>query len=182
MLAIINDMLNTDLIITGKAEYSFSQTNLCKIIDTVINQINTVAIEKDVKIIREKIAPEKSELEADPKKIELAILNLIDNAVKYSPPGSVVTLNITNNTHEIQFDVTDSGIGIPESQRKNIFDRFYRAPNAIRTQANGSGLGLFIAKNIIKKHHGKILFETTENKGSTFSIILPVTQPQYRTK
>lgn len=176
MLSIINDMLNTDLIITGKAEYNFSKIFLCDIIDTVMNQISGLASEKSINVIREKIDKKQSEVDADPKKIELVVLNLIDNAIKYSPVGSSVTLNVTKSGNEVHLDITDSGIGIPEDQKNNIFDRFYRAPNAIRTQANGSGLGLFIAKNIIEKHNGKISFESTENKGTTFTVILPVKQ------
>lgn len=113
------------------------------------------------------------EVLADQEKIEMVVQNLFDNAVKYTPPKGRIEVSIFPKKEEVQFEIKDSGIGIPEDQQEKIFTRFSRAGNVAKTKEGGTGLGLSIAKEIIEKHRGKIWFESKENQGSAFFFSLP---------
>ncbi|MCL5409832.1 MAG: HAMP domain-containing histidine kinase [Patescibacteria group bacterium] len=114
-------------------------------------------------------------IRADKLRLDEVLTNLINNAVKYSRPGSSVKVQLANNDQTIQLTVQDRGIGIPPNKAKHIFDAFYQAKNSTsNTQDSaGLGLGLYISKEIISSHHGKIWFESQEKKGTTFFVSLP---------
>jgi signal transduction histidine kinase len=113
------------------------------------------------------------QVKVDVEKIRLAIQNLLDNAVRYSPAGSKITIALSEQDGQIEFRIQDQGIGIPEDQHSRVFEKFFRGANAARMETQGSGLGLFIAKNIIEAHGGRIWFESEQDKGATFHFILP---------
>lgn len=171
MIGIVNDMLNTDLIITGQTEFIFEEILISEIIDEIIFEVEKVAEDKKINIIRNEDKTIK--LKIDIKKMRAVIQNLIDNSIKYNNNGGTIEIKSKNESGSYVFSVNDTGIGIPSNQQGQVFERFYRAENAIRTHANGSGLGLFIAKSIIEGHGGTISFKSTENKGSTFTFTLP---------
>lgn len=110
---------------------------------------------------------------ADKEKICLVVQNLIENGLKYNKPNGTLTINTELFKDKLVLSFTDSGIGIPLDQQKNIFSKFYRADNAKATD-KGTGLGLFVGKEIIEGHHGTIWFESTENVGTTFFFSLPL--------
>jgi signal transduction histidine kinase len=110
---------------------------------------------------------------ADKEKICLVVQNLIENALKYNRPDGKVTIAAEIFKDKIVVSVTDTGIGIPLDQQKNIFTKFYRADNA-KLADKGTGLGLFVGKEIIEGHHGTIWFESTQNIGTTFFFSLPL--------
>ncbi len=109
----------------------------------------------------------------DRDRIIMVIQNLVDNAIRYSKGGAVY-VSINKEGNFLRFAVKDSGVGIPESQRKNIFKKFFRAPQGLRFQTEGTGIGLYIAKSIVEASGGKIGFISEEGKGSTFWFILPI--------
>ncbi len=102
------------------------------------------------------------------------ITNLIDNAIRYSPEGNQVAVAYSQKGKNLLFSVTDQGIGIPKDDQKYIFQKFFRSQNAHKFQVQGSGLGLYIAKSIIEKGKGSMRFVSNEQKGSTFSFIIPL--------
>jgi signal transduction histidine kinase len=106
----------------------------------------------------------------------VVLQNLFENAIKYTPHGGEVTIGVRNKGRCVEVTVKDSGIGIPAKDQKNIFQRFYRAPNAVLTETVGSGLGLYIVKNIIDHHQGTIAFTSEAGKGTMFTITLPVSE------
>lgn len=176
LIEIVNDILDTDLITTGHTDFAPGDTNIRELIEEVISEATANAKKKGI-ALEKKVDESVPEIfTADSKKLFLVLQNLVDNAIKYSPETTSVLIATEKMNDKIQIRVKDSGIGIPEEQQKNIFDRFYRAPNALRVQANGSGLGLFIAKNIVTMHQGKIWFKSKENEGTTFFIEIPLTQ------
>jgi PAS domain S-box-containing protein len=121
-------------------------------------------------------SPEDADMHlmADPDLMELAVMNLIENAAKYSNPPAHIKVTFTKQNHDyIQFSVSDKGIGIPPNDLENIFQRFYTVNKAHSQKMGGSGLGLSIVENIIAKHFGKISVESTLGVGTTFTIILP---------
>jgi two-component system sensor histidine kinase VicK len=146
-----------------------------------MKKIVSSAIDED----KEEIEKKKIEIEfkdpgvlpetmLDAEKIKLAVQNLIDNAVKYSSESGKVTISLSNDGENINFRIQDLGIGIPKSQQIKIFTKFFRGDNAEKVNTGGSGLGLFLAQNIIEAHGGKIWFKSEENKGTTFYFNLPV--------
>lgn len=109
----------------------------------------------------------------DIEKIALAFQNLVDNALKYTQSGGTITISLKKEEHEIKISVKDTGVGIPKDQQVRVFNKFFRGANVMRMETEGSGLGLFIAKNIIEAHGGKIWFKSDESKGTTFWFTLP---------
>lgn len=176
MISIVNDLLNTDLIAQGKAEYTFEDIDIYGILENALFQISTQATKKNISFEKPVVIESVRNIVGDSKKIELVLLNLLDNAVKYSPENTLVKISFEKDGGNIKIRVKDAGIGIPTEQQNSIFERFYRARNAIRTHADGSGLGLFITKNVIEKHGGTIYFDSEENKGTTFIFTLPIKQ------
>jgi two-component system sensor histidine kinase VicK len=112
-------------------------------------------------------------VKVDVEKIYLAIQNLLENAIRYNKVGGEIEIILKEKEKEIEFSIRDTGIGIPKNQQSRVFTKFFRGSNAIRMETEGSGLGLFIAKNIIEAHGGRIWFESEEGKGTTFYFTLP---------
>ncbi|HHT9126106.1 MAG TPA: sensor histidine kinase [Candidatus Brocadiia bacterium] len=117
-------------------------------------------------------------LHAVPDDIEIIITNLVDNSIKYTPPGGQIRISTKRIDNAIKLDVSDTGIGIPEKSKSRIFDEFYRAENAKQVITEGTGLGLTIVKQLVHRYKGEISFVSELSKGTTFTIVLPFTTPQ----
>ena len=125
----------------------------------------------ELKIITRGILPN---IELDANKIRLALENIIDNAIKYSPAESIIAAEIEASNRNIEIRIKDSGIGIPVGEQNKIFSKFFRSKNAVRKETMGSGLGLYIVKNIVEMHGGTVRFFSEEDKGTVFYINLPI--------
>ena len=173
MITLINDMLEVDRLESGKLKYNFVPVQFEELVEDMIRSLLPLATEKNIRV--EFHAPEQplQKIKIDPDKMREVLQNLIDNAIKYTKEGSVVDVSVAMEGTDLHFSVKDSGIGIPDSEKNQIFSRFFRAANAVRTQTSGSGLGLFIAQSVVKRHGGKIWFESTVDVGTTFHMVLP---------
>ena len=164
---LVNELINLSKIRAGKLSQAKKKINLKAKIDDAIKSIKGVADKNKTTITNE--ISEGYEIFADPEQIDHVVQNLIENAVKYSPEGSKVT--IKTGPVPGSFQVDDTGIGIPESEVIKIFERFYRVD---RTRAKGSsGLGLSIVKSVIDLHGGKIEVKSQVGSGSSFIVYLP---------
>lgn len=181
VISIINDLLKVDSIDEESTAYTFRATDLLKLIDETIFEFKNQSAVKQIKLVVNKPIADIPPLDLDANKIRMVLENLIDNAVKYTPNGGQVTVTISDsrlNSAEglVEISVSDSGIGIPAKDTDKIFQKFFRAGNAIQQEPNGSGLGLFIARDIIEKHNGAIWFENHPGQGTIFSFTLPLHQ------
>jgi len=113
-------------------------------------------------------------LNGDEELIRRLILNLLDNAVKYTPAGGEISLALARQNGSAEIIVRDNGIGIPEAVQPRVFDRFYRVDKARARAMGGAGLGLSIAQWIVEAHGGAITLASTPGRGSTFTVVLPV--------
>lgn len=178
LLSIVNQMLDTEQISSGKDEFAFRKMSIFDVIETVQPLVTPNAEQRFIDLYLPPRNSETPDVYIDSEKLKLVIQNLLDNAIKYTPEHGHVQLEISYSEDKLAIGVSDSGIGISKKDQKYIFGRFFRADNAKRSVANGSGLGLFIAKHVVERHGGKIWFESVENEGTTFFIEIPIHPPQ----
>lgn len=175
MIGLVNDMLDADRIDSGKMHYAPVPIQLTDVLDNVLFELLPQANAKGVSI---HLAPPPGgapKVHADPEKLRAVFQNLVDNAVKYSRPRGTVEVGMAvAEGGRMRIWVKDDGIGIPQEQQHSIFERFFRARNAVKAETNGSGLGLFIVKSIVEKHGGRIWFESAEGHGTTFFFTIPI--------
>ncbi|MEK7209205.1 MAG: HAMP domain-containing sensor histidine kinase [Patescibacteria group bacterium] len=179
IITIINDLLNVDYIEADKTDYNFLAVNLTELIDSIIFEFANQVESKKIKLNFNKPSGPIPEVAADPVKISMLLENLLDNAVKYTPAGGRVTVSlsdarINSAQSSVEVVIADTGIGILTAERDKIFHRFFRGSNAIQLKPDGTGLGLFIAQDIVEKHGGQIWFESQIGEGTNFHFTLPV--------
>ncbi|MFH1968142.1 MAG: HAMP domain-containing sensor histidine kinase [bacterium] len=174
LIYLVNNLLNTSKIDGGKYLLSLKPSSITEVVLSVSRFLKD-EIEKN-KIEFEFIKPLKNipDIIMDREKIRLAIQNLFDNAIKYTPAGGKVTVSLTARGKYIEFKIQDSGIGIEKGQKAKIFNKFFRGNNAAKHEPMGHGLGLFFVKSIIGAHNGKVWFKSKENEGSSFYFTLPI--------
>ena len=173
MIKLVNDMLNVSRIEEGRLEYSFEKENLQEVYKTIISNLDNKIKEKKINFKIEK--PQKMpDIYMDKEKIRLVLQNLLENAIKYTPENGKVDFRIKKVNKKITIKVKDNGVGIPKKDQRKLFSKFFRAENVIKMQTDGTGLGLFIANNVIKKHGGKIEYKSEEGRGTEFTIHLPI--------
>lgn len=174
MISLVDSLLNVALLEESKNAYVKNPVSIEDIIQSVINNYREEMERKEINFEFEKPQEKLLWITLDDKKMKLVFQNLFDNAIKYTPVGGKIKTALSRKGKEIEFEIKDSGIGIPENQKDRMFNKFFRGRNAARTGAEGSGLGLFITKSIVEAHGGKIWFESEENKGATFYVTLPI--------
>lgn len=147
--------------------------NLVLVFDEIIEKIMLLSLDSNVKVLKSNDFPKKCMVSFDKEKLTRAILNIVRNAIEYSKKGGKVKIGLKEkNNKEVVFYIKDRGIGIPKDQQNKVYDRFFRAKNALIKNPNGTGLGLTIANNIINEHSGRLWFESNE-KGTVFYFSLP---------
>ena len=173
MVNVVEDFLNITRIEQGRMGYDIGKTDLAIIVRDVLSELQSTISASGLDL-EMNIPNTPVMVLADGGKIKQVVLNLIDNALKYTPKGSVHVALLRKEGKAI-FSVRDSGIGISQSFAMRMFGKFNRAENGMRLHANGSGIGLYLAKEILKAHKGRIWAESEgEGKGSTFFVELPV--------
>jgi len=176
MVDLVQDLLNVARIEGGvRFVVVRKPVDAMYLAETAVREMRIMADAKKIKLETVFEVHGSVIVEADESKIRQAFQNLINNAIKYSSEGGVVTVGCDKPTREkITFFVRDTGVGIPKLQQRKIFEKFFRADNVVAAEIEGTGLGLYIVKAIIERHGGKIWFESEEGKGTTFRFTLPV--------
>jgi signal transduction histidine kinase len=165
---IISDLLDISKIEAGKLDFSFSRIGLCALVKKSLDALNHADHEIEFETPATEIA-----VNVDVQKMTQVFVNLLSNAIKYSSPGTKITLTAGQFGSEARFTITDQGIGILPEDIERIFSQFYRV-NESKDNVQGIGLGLYISRQIVDGHLGRIWAESEHGKGSTFYVSFPV--------
>ncbi|WP_338462057.1 ATP-binding protein [Brevibacillus borstelensis] len=169
----IRDILDLSKIEQKRISLNLVQVNVQDLISSTVALLQDQAQRKQISITLPKAEP-RITLTTDKDCLQQIILNLVTNAVVYTPEGGAITLELRQDSRHVQIQVTDTGIGIPEQDLPRIFERFYRVDKARSRDSGGTGLGLAIVKHLVESLHGQITVKSVEGKGSTFTVTLPI--------
>jgi len=173
IIRLVGDMLNMSRLEAGRIAIKPVPTNLIDFTQILIREHGSIAQEQKLTLTLR--SPKKlPTIPLDPMLMREVFMNLIGNALKYTPKGGKVTVSIDLKGENIEWTVRDSGVGIPEEDQKNIFEKFYRASNAAVQYTEGTGLGLYLAKQVVELSGGTLTFTSVEGKGTTFRVTLPL--------
>ena len=175
MHELVNDLLDLAALESGRNQLQLTDFEVVKVLKDAVETVAPQAKQRDVNLVPEWPGPDVR-LEADLSRVRQVLVNLVANAVKFTPAGGNVTVKAWLENGQVRFMVSDSGIGIPSKDLPHIFDRFYRVTKGRSRLQGGSGLGLTIVKQAIDAHRGDISVESTEGKGTTFYFQLPTAQ------
>ncbi|WP_347488308.1 two-component system histidine kinase PnpS [Desulfoscipio sp. XC116] len=173
---LVEDLLDLSRIEERRAAYRWQRVKIGELVDRALAVCGTSAEEKQV-AIKANLSSRLPSFFGDPDMLSQVLINLMDNAIKYTPPGGSVTISTSLYGDELRLDVADTGAGIPADSLPRIFERFYRVEKARSREMGGTGLGLAIVKHIIKGHGGRIEVKSVVGKGTIFSVFLPMDSP-----
>ena len=178
LLKLINDIIDTSKIESGQYKLNISEYDIIYQIEEIAFSLKDYIESKGITLIVDPQIEEKK-IEGDINDMEKCIVNLLGNAVKFTNEGGKIVINIYDLGTEVQIDVIDTGIGIPESEIDSIFDRFGQAYNKKSEEFGGSGIGLALTKQLVELHHGALTVQSKEGEGSIFTIRIPCKQPGF---
>ena len=170
---IINDLLSLVKMDKSSPDLNIEPLVVNDVIELILKRLRPIAVRNNVELVFESFRPVTAE--ADEVKLTLALSNLIENAIKYNVEGGWVHVSLNADHQYFYVKVADSGIGIPEEDQENVFERFYRVDKSHSREIGGTGLGLAITRSSILKHRGSIQLQSAEGEGTTFTVRIPLT-------
>lgn len=172
---IVEDLLNISRIEEGRFGYQFEKTDLFAFVEGILQPASATARQLGIKVLFDRPEEQLPEVMVDPQKLSMVLSNLVDNAIRYNVKNGEVTVSVKklSNAPYVEISVRDTGIGIPAEEVQKLFVKFFRASNALKFATEGSGLGLYIAQNIVRAHGGSMRVESEIGRGSIFSFTLP---------
>lgn len=173
MIGLVTDILDVTKVEQASFSYKKAPYDIIQFVREVITSRKEKAETRNIKL-EEKFSISNKEVAFDKERMGIALGNLLDNGIDYSPSGTSVGVGVAITPSSVDISVTDKGIGIPEKEREHLFAKFYRAENAKRVRSGGTGLGLYLAKHITEDHGGKVTINSKEGEGSTFTLSLPL--------
>jgi signal transduction histidine kinase len=172
---LINNILDFSRIEAGRKEYRFAPANVGRIVSEVLEAYR-FQIEQQGFELTVDVQPDLPDVEADSEALGQALLNLVNNAIKYSRETKSIALTVRGTGDRVSIVVADRGIGVPKAEQRKIFEKFYRGEASLVHETKGSGLGLSLVEHIMEAHGGSVEIESAPGKGSTFTLALPTTQ------
>jgi two-component system phosphate regulon sensor histidine kinase PhoR len=173
--ALINRLLDWARMESGKRSYDFVRQPLGPVVDAALQAFEPQRLSVPTKVRRE-LPPDLPPVMCDREALTEALLNLLNNAFKYTGPEKAITVSAARAGPTVQISVADNGPGIPVPDQKRIFDKFYRAQDPLQRTIEGSGLGLAMVQHIVSAHGGKVAVASEVGHGATFTITLPVAE------
>jgi two-component system phosphate regulon sensor histidine kinase PhoR len=171
--ALVNDLLQLSQIESGAYQWRREEVDVVSLARRSVALIAPLAQKKSLVVSCDSDAPARY-VEGDAEKLIQVLLNLLDNAVKYTEKGGTVGVKVTQEGHSVVIRVSDTGVGIPEADRLRIFERFFRVDRARSRELGGTGLGLAIVKHIVEAHGGTVAVDSHLGKGSMFTVMIPI--------
>lgn len=172
MTSVVTQLMDFQKADIGKEQVGFSDSDIVKLVSSRIQMFKSLAESKNIQLQLQTDC-ENYRTAIDESKIEKVIDNLISNAIKYSNPGTEVKIDLKCGPEKWKLEVIDRGIGISRKAQRQLFKEFYRGENAVNSKVVGSGIGLLLVKKYVNMHGGDVTFESQENAGSTFRVIIP---------
>lgn len=169
---IINDLLSLVRMDKSRADLNITTVNINELLDMLLKRLEPLATKQDVSLVLETFRPVTAEV--DEVKFTLAIMNLIENGIKYNNAGGWVHISVNSDHQYCYIRVEDNGMGIPEDDLDRVFERFFRADKSHSREIGGTGLGLAITYDAIALHHGEIKVDSTLGEGTTFDVRIPL--------
>jgi signal transduction histidine kinase len=173
LTALINNILDFSRIEAGRKEYEFKETNLSELVRSTLDSYR-FQIEQNGFAFEENISRDIPPISVDREAIARSLLNLVNNALKYSKDNKFIGVNLYRSNGTVKLEVCDHGIGIPPGEQEKIFEKFYRCGDPLVHNIKGSGLGLSLVRHIVRAHGGEVHVESSPDKGSKFTIALPI--------
>ena len=166
---LVDELLDVSRIQTGRIEFRYGDVDLSELANEVATRMQLTTTAHEISVRRDS----ENVVTADRDHLEQVLNNLVTNAIKYSPSGGAITIDVRPDDGGVRLSVTDQGIGIPAEELESIFGLFYRSPDRAARDAAGMGLGLYISKEIVLRHGGRIWAESGGAKGSTLNVVIP---------
>ena len=173
LTALINNILDFSRIDAGRKEYEFQETNLGELVHSTLDSYR-FQIQQNGFGFEENISPDIPPVNVDREAIARSLLNLVNNALKYSKDQKHIAVKLYRSNGSVKLEVQDRGIGIAANEQEKIFEKFYRCGDPLVHDVKGSGLGLSLVRHIVRAHGGDVLVESVPDKGSKFIIALPL--------
>ncbi len=172
---LVDSLLYVSMAEVENIKYDFSKIDVLEVIDNAVTDMTIPVTEKKINVLLH-VQEDVPQIEADAKKIADMLTNVLDNAVKFTPSMGKISISARKEGEMVHISVKDTGIGIPAELVPHLFQKFYQIDPSIRRKYGGTGLGLFISRNIVEAHKGKIWIESEDSQGTTVHILLPVQQ------
>ncbi len=175
LLRRIDQLLSIAKIEEGQFGYNFEESNIIDFLEKILNDILPQARIAGIKIYLDKPSTEMPHVMIDPQKFSIAVVNVMENAIRYNVANGEVIVKVEKMSDKpfISITIRDTGIGIPEKSLEKLFTKFFRADNAMKSNTEGSGLGLYLAKNIVAAHGGEMSAASEQNRGTIITFTLP---------
>ena len=173
IIALVNDLLNVSRIEEGRFGFNFEKTDFQEILNIAISNLDSLVTQNHQELILE-IHPGLPKISLDKERMVMVMQNLLSNAVKYTPEYGKIQVIAEIDKQSLHVKIKDQGVGIPKEDQPKMFSKFFRASNAIKMKTEGSGLGLFLVKNIIENHNGTISLKSEEGKGTEVDFFIPL--------
>ena len=177
---IVNDLLLASQLDSGRLQVNIQRCDPRQLAETVVDAART-HLPPSVELMLT-VPSRLPAVEADPEQLRQVLANLVDNAVKYSPDGGTVEVSLVAQDTFLRFAVADRGLGIPAVERRRIFEKFYRLDPQMTRGIGGTGLGLYISRELVRRVDGKIWVESRAGRGSTFFVEIPIARSGTRGK
>ena len=171
---LVNDLLDVSRIQEGQIHLQYTLIRAEDIIEEVIQSFSSLIKTTKIKVNFEIVNGPLPKILTDAEKLKRVVINLLSNAIKYTPQNKEVHVSVEKKDRYLKVSIADSGVGITKEERKKIFSKFFRSPRIIKIAPDGTGLGLFIAKFLLKAMGGKISFQSRDGMGTTFYFTLPL--------